>query len=215
MDPPISNLPVTCRPGGAECAPFSGASCKDGVCKQPITTRSIFYVKNFDPLTSTSTFRVPCDGAEYSVEAYGAEKGTSNLIREVSTTSVTLDANCDFAEPTWNATPAAELPTFAFPENIYLGLDAPYDRYTLTPSAVAYPWSGSGATFTCDGALPISGKTTFRAPAPSAANPPPEISCAGVSVLHPSIVGSGEPAWEWVARGSKTPTNTGGVGFPP
>jgi hypothetical protein len=206
--------PVTCVPGGTECDGYS-ASCKGGVCTRSVTRTSIFYVKNFDPVTSETTFRVPCDGNEYAVETYGAaQAGKDAIVTEVYTASVNLASDCSVTTaPAWNRTPDTALARFTFPDAIYVGLDEPYDRYTLTVAHASYPWSPNDWTLTCDGSAPFLGKTTFHAPALST-NPPPLVTCTGVYPMDRSIRLPDEPAWFWRYTESKAPTNTGGLPLP-
>jgi hypothetical protein len=210
VDDGDQGTPVPCATDAA-CSEYQGASCQNGNCATASNVYGMFYVTNFDKGAQTD-IRLPCDGKQYTAEVYGAIKG-SNLIQEswvsAPITPPASSTGCTIDPPTWTA---FTNPGFDFP-TIYVGLPAPYDKYTITVKGLQYPWAASDWAATCNGATPAA--TTPRAATFAAPKTVDPIICSATFHLDKSLLASGETWVLQYASPAQTPVPSGGAGFPP
>jgi hypothetical protein len=214
-----STVAVTCtQPAGTECAALQatdpGVHCSaipgtGNVCAVTRVDTTIFYVQNSSP--PAATFPVPCDGKAYAVEAYGGAPAPIGLLDAWSAPAVVADADCNVTtSPAWGD--PVTRPTIGFPE-IYVGLPAPLDTYTVRVQDVRYPWS-TQYTMTCGGQAAT--RTTLagaRFPAPATADP---LACTATFVLDGSLRAATEDVapWQLAVQGTAQPVPFTGVPTP-
>jgi hypothetical protein len=158
------------------------------------------YVANLDP--SVSTLKLPI-GAAYTIEVLAGDGGTPRKVLAYYKSGLFDVIAGESVAPAF--TLIANDPTFTIP-SIYIGLGAPYDRYTVNVVGVQYPWATSGWSVTSNGVAPVSKSgtnVTFAAPAAAG-----DVSIAGKFLLDSSVLLAGESsaAWELTPEPASTTT---------
>jgi hypothetical protein len=168
------------------------------------------YVTNI-PASATSVL-IP-DGANYTIDVVAAGPaaivgtGTSahsarRVLEHYRAEAVTVGPGSTFTFSTVTA-PAT---TFS---PVYVGLAAPYDRFTVT-AGLAFPLTGW--TMACEGAAGTMAGSRAVFPAPAANG---TIDCEARFSLPASLAVTGEvDAWEWPVALSVTPTPSTPVVLP-
>jgi hypothetical protein len=196
----------------ADCAAFAGAVCTGRVCMTSSIVSSVFYVKNV-AVGAGVAFNVPCDGAEHLAEiiqAKSAPTATAPAVINAVDVSApfTVSTDCVVTPLSWSTESA---PTVVIPD-IYVGLGAPYDKYTASVQGCAYPWSATNWSLDASGIAPISGKATFAAPTTNL-----DLAFHGFFHLDTSLLSPGESptAWELRLVITKPVIPSAEVTFPP
>jgi hypothetical protein len=212
----VTFVPVACP--ATTCG--TGEVCHQGFCSVEEFKNVDFYVKNIAvPVPANPpSFPVPCDGRLYSAVLFGGfpEPATGRYqIQEVhATTPFTMGTDCSASGLAWDtATSAIALPAPIFPQ-IYAGLGAPYDTFTVRVSGLKNPWSSVSSLTYPDGTNAISPTAAGVFPSPSTAAP---LRFTGQYYVHPSLLATGEAPTSWYLTMfyDVTPWASTGVAPPP
>lgn len=182
-----------------------------------VLTEVFRYVKNIDnPLVSGQTIQVPY-GNDFTIEVieFGVEV---NGVRPILADSTSALFNVNGATTVIPAyTPRTFQPTMAL-SPVYVGLDAPFNVYTVTVAGPSFPLSTRANSWSvlCGGAAPlvVRGSTlTFQAPSSDAG-----FNCIGTFHLDTALnIVSSETAtyYSLTQTQAVTPIPSGTVGLPP
>ena len=175
------------------------------------------YVKNIDnPLASGQTIQIPY-GNDYTIEVveFGVEVNGVRPILADSTSALFNVNGTTTVNPVYP--PRTFQPTMVL-SPVYVGLDAPFNVYTVTVAGPSYPLSTRANSWSvlCGGAAPlvVRGSTlTFPAPSSDAG-----FDCIGTFHLDSALnTVSGETAtyYSLAVTQAVTPIPSGTVGLPP